>query len=160
MTLGLRRWQQEGHLHFITFSCAERKPYLIQREARDLFLESLEQARTKYSFNVFGYVVMPEHVHLLLSEPSDCPLPNALASIKLSVSEQSQQRRSGRSVITTSTSIHARKGWRSFGTSIAILLREDLSGTSWIGPGRVIASTLSIRLVLWASYAKELPWSA
>jgi len=36
---------------------------------RDLFLELLEQVRHRYRFAVIGYVIMPEHVHLLLSEP-------------------------------------------------------------------------------------------
>jgi REP element-mobilizing transposase RayT len=36
---------------------------------RDLFLEVLEQVRRRYRFVVVGYVVMPEHVHLLLGEP-------------------------------------------------------------------------------------------
>jgi REP element-mobilizing transposase RayT len=34
-----------------------------------LFLEVLEQVRRRYRFVVVGYVVMPEHVHLLFSEP-------------------------------------------------------------------------------------------
>jgi REP element-mobilizing transposase RayT len=29
----------------------------------------LEQTRQRYRFVVVGYVVMPEHIHLLLSEP-------------------------------------------------------------------------------------------
>jgi putative transposase len=36
---------------------------------RDLFLRVLEQVRRRYRFVVVGYVVMPEHVHLLISEP-------------------------------------------------------------------------------------------
>ena len=55
-----------GHLHFITFSCYHRRPFLSRR---DLFLRILEQVRLRYSFVVVGYVVMPEHVHLLISEP-------------------------------------------------------------------------------------------
>jgi len=39
------------------------------RTQRDVFLETLEQVRRRYRFVVVGYVVMPEHVHLLLSEP-------------------------------------------------------------------------------------------
>jgi REP element-mobilizing transposase RayT len=34
-----------------------------------LFLKVLEQARQRYGFVVVGYVVMPEHVHLLIGEP-------------------------------------------------------------------------------------------
>jgi putative transposase len=36
---------------------------------RDLFLTILEEARCKYRFVVHGYVVMPEHFHLLITEP-------------------------------------------------------------------------------------------
>ena len=38
-------------------------------KACDLFLEVMEQVRRRYRFVVVGYVVMPEHVHLLFSEP-------------------------------------------------------------------------------------------
>lgn len=34
-----------------------------------LFLQILEQVRLRYSFVAVGYVIMPEHVHLLISEP-------------------------------------------------------------------------------------------
>jgi putative transposase len=36
---------------------------------RDLFLNILEETRRKYKFAVHGYVVMPEHFHLLMTEP-------------------------------------------------------------------------------------------
>jgi REP element-mobilizing transposase RayT len=38
--------------------------------------------RRKYSFYVCGYVVMPEHVHILLREPDRKTLAAALQSIK------------------------------------------------------------------------------
>jgi len=40
---------------------------------------------------VYGYVVMPEHVHLLLSEPSDGMLPRAMQMLKTSVSIQARK---------------------------------------------------------------------
>jgi putative transposase len=36
---------------------------------RDLFLRLLEETRQKYRFIVVGYVVTPEHFHLLICEP-------------------------------------------------------------------------------------------
>ena len=75
MPLGLTRHQQKGHLHFITFSCYRREPYFNTPSSRDTFLDSLEQTRRRYNFEVLGYVVMPEHVHLLVSEPEDHELP-------------------------------------------------------------------------------------
>lgn len=65
----LRRYYGSGYLHFITTSCYQRRPLLSRRENRDLFLRVLEQVRKRYCFRVVGYVVMPEHVHLLIGEP-------------------------------------------------------------------------------------------
>ena len=93
MPLGLVRYQKEGDDHFITFSCYARQPYLNTPQARDIFLDSLELTRQRYNFDVLGYVVMPEHVHLLIGEPEDreIPLSKALQSLKLSVSKRLPQ---------------------------------------------------------------------
>jgi len=82
----LRRYQQAKDLHFITFSCYGRKPKLGTPAARDLFERSLEKVRQKYGLYVTGYVVMPEHVHLLLTEPATASLATALQALKQSVS--------------------------------------------------------------------------
>jgi len=94
MPLGLKRYQKEGDDHFITFSCYYREPYLNTPHARDIFLNSLELTRQRYNFGVLGYVVMPEHIHLLIGEPldRDIPLSKALHSLKLSVSKRLTQR--------------------------------------------------------------------
>jgi putative transposase len=69
MSTGLHRCYGSGYLHFITTSCYRRMPLLAKPENRDLLLEVLEVVRRRYRFVVVAYVVMPEHVHLLLSEP-------------------------------------------------------------------------------------------
>jgi putative transposase len=69
MPARLHRAYGTGYLHFITFSCYQRRPLLGAPQCRDLFLRILEETRSRYGFVVVGYVVMPEHVHLLLSEP-------------------------------------------------------------------------------------------
>ena len=65
----LKRYYTGKDLHFITCSCYRRRPLLGTAHRRDLFLKILEQARQRYRFVVVGYVVMPEHFHLLISEP-------------------------------------------------------------------------------------------
>ena len=65
----LHRFYGAGYLHFITTSCSQRRPLLGSSSSRDMFLQVLEQVRRRYAFVVVGYVVMPEHVHLLLGEP-------------------------------------------------------------------------------------------
>jgi putative transposase len=72
-------------MHFLTFSCYRRLPYFATPESRNLFEDALERIRKKNKFVVAGYVVMPEHVHLLVNEPARSSLDRAIKSIKLSV---------------------------------------------------------------------------
>ncbi len=83
MPLGLERWHGGHDLHFITFSCYDRRPLLATAQRRDLFLEVLERVRRRYRWVVLAYLVMPEHVHLLVSEPAERPLSTAMQALKL-----------------------------------------------------------------------------
>jgi len=76
----LRRAFGTGYLHFITTSSYRRMPWLGKPSRRDLFLRILEETRQRYGFVVVGYVVMPEHVHLLISEP-DPGTPSTLMQV-------------------------------------------------------------------------------
>ena len=78
-----KRYQQSGQSHFVTFSCYHRLPHLSER-LRDIVLSSLERTRTNYSFRVYGYV-LPEHVHLLVSEPDVEMLSKTIQALKISV---------------------------------------------------------------------------
>jgi putative transposase len=69
MPAGLHRTYGAHHLHFITCSCYRRLPFLGAGRSRDCFVSILERTRQRYRFVVVGYVVMPEHVHLLITEP-------------------------------------------------------------------------------------------
>ena len=69
MPWSLKRYYGAGNLHFITSSCYRRLPFLGNPRRRTVFLDLLEETRHRYSFVVVGYVVMPEHVHLLIGEP-------------------------------------------------------------------------------------------
>jgi putative transposase len=86
------RYQQTGEFHFLTFSCFHRRPYLSAGAAMDLFEDALERVRRRYLFVVGGYVVMPEHVHLLVNEPGRGPLSRTVQALKLSVSMRSRER--------------------------------------------------------------------
>ena len=88
MTLGLRRHQHEGDDHFITVSCHNRKPLLESDEAKQAFLHHLERVRERHDLQVFGYVLMPEHVHLLVSEPATIDLAQTMSVLKVQVSKQ------------------------------------------------------------------------
>lgn len=70
MPKGLTRRYGQGHLHFITCSCYRRLPLFASARAKNLFVEIPGEVRDRYGFVLVGYVVMPEHIHLLISEPA------------------------------------------------------------------------------------------
>ena len=82
MPTGLKRFQQTGDLHFITVSCFRHRQLLGTPEARNILQTILEQTRIKYDFNILGYVIMPDHAHLLVSEPTGYELKTAMQVIK------------------------------------------------------------------------------
>jgi putative transposase len=88
MPWGLKHYYGTGNLHFITWSCYRRKPLLGNPACRDLVLAVLELMRIRYRFAVIGYVVMPEHVHLLISEPLIGDPSKVIQAVKLSVSRR------------------------------------------------------------------------
>ena len=64
----LKRITGCGDLHFITFSCYQRRPLLASVRARNITVQILKEVRDRYRFALLGFVIMPQHVHLLLSE--------------------------------------------------------------------------------------------
>jgi putative transposase len=69
-------------------SCYRRQPLLGARHARDVFLRIFEQVRRKYKFEVVGYVVMPEHFHILIGEPEKGNPSTVLQVLKQSVARR------------------------------------------------------------------------
>ena len=92
MPCGLKRYQQTRQLHFVTFSCYHRRPLLADPQARGIFVQALETVRRWYGFWLIGYVVMPEHVHLLLSEPERKNLALVLQMLKQMVCRKLRSR--------------------------------------------------------------------
>jgi putative transposase len=80
MPKNLKRYYGDGHLHFITCSCYLRLPLLGDSSARNEFVKILGEVRIQYEFALAGYVVMPEHVHLLISE-SARGMPSAVLQV-------------------------------------------------------------------------------
>jgi putative transposase len=69
MPWGLTRYQHTGQSHFVTFCCYHRRPLFTTDTRRQIFENALERVRRSFCLRVYGYVVMPEHIHLLVSEP-------------------------------------------------------------------------------------------
>ena len=101
MTKGLHRYYGAEDLHFITCSCYRRQPQLSTAKRRDLFLKILQETRRKYRFVVHGYVIMPEHFHLLITEPEVGDPSVVMKVLKQRFSRQLNQRRRRTSSLQT-----------------------------------------------------------
>ena len=84
MPHGLVRYQHSNQSHFLTFSCYQRLPHFFNERFRDIFLDCLERTRRRYRFLVYAYVIMPEHVHLVVSEPEKGLLATSMQALKVS----------------------------------------------------------------------------
>jgi putative transposase len=87
------RYQDQGCLHFITFSCYHRMPLLDPLPAKQIFERELERVRLWYGCYITGYVVMPEHVHLLISEPERSKLSAVIQMLKQITSQKLRPKR-------------------------------------------------------------------
>jgi putative transposase len=88
MPWGLKRFQQTRQIHFLTFSCYHRQPKFTNASVCETFVDALERVRQNYNLCVYGYVVMPEHVHLLVNEPERSTLAQAIKSLKQGVARR------------------------------------------------------------------------
>ena len=61
-----RRSDEAGQARELTFSCYHRYPFLSRDRTRRWFLEALQEARGRWPIDLWAYVLMPEHVHLLV----------------------------------------------------------------------------------------------
>jgi putative transposase len=66
------RFNEPGQPRALTFSCYRHCAFLGRDRTREWFCESLDEARRKLAYQLWAYVVMPEHVHVLLY-PGDAP---------------------------------------------------------------------------------------
>ena len=66
-----RSYDIYGHARELTFSCYRRMPLLASERSRHWLVDSLTRARTRLRFELWAYVVMPEHVHILLRPLSE-----------------------------------------------------------------------------------------
>ena len=78
----LRHFDDLGTARFVTFSCYYRLPSLSHAGAKESVVEALDRARAKHGFCLLGYVLMPEHVHLVLFPPEAMKLGLVIREIK------------------------------------------------------------------------------
>ena len=75
-----------GHAHELTFSCYRGYKLLSKDRSRKWLVKAMSRARRIHDFHLWSYVIMPEHVHLILLPQKDkYRIDEILHSIKESV---------------------------------------------------------------------------
>lgn len=83
-----KRHNIPGDAHSLTFSCFRRQPFLSKDRTRTWLIDAIERARTLHAFDVWAYVIMPEHVHLVIYPTGDYSISRILTSIKQPVAKR------------------------------------------------------------------------
>jgi putative transposase len=78
----LRHYDDEGTDRFVTFSCYRRLAGFSDDRPKEILVHYLDIARNKHGFKIHGYVIMPEHVHLVLYPPEGMKLGLVIREIK------------------------------------------------------------------------------
>jgi len=65
-TRHFHRFDSEGQPYFVTAVTFDRRPIFRSAPVAELFIEVLYKTRAKYGFLLLGFVVMPDHVHVLV----------------------------------------------------------------------------------------------
>lgn len=78
-----------GHFHELTFSCFRNQNFFDSEMACTFFIDGIEKARSKQCFKILAYVIMPDHVHIIIfPEKEQYNISKILAGIKLPVSRK------------------------------------------------------------------------
>ena len=84
----LRRFDEPGHAHYLTFSCFREQRFLKSERACQWLVEAITETRAKRPFDLWAWVFMPEHVHLLLRPRRGICLSEILSGIKVPVAKR------------------------------------------------------------------------
>ena len=78
----VKHYEQELHAHYLTFSCYRRLWLFKHPDLYQRFINHLDQTRDRMGFKLWAYVVMPNHVHLLLFPGNDNTISKILFALK------------------------------------------------------------------------------
>jgi putative transposase len=83
-----KRYDVPGDAHFLTFSCFRRLPLFTRDRSRQWMLDAIALGRKKGEYDLWAYVIMPEHVHLVILPHVGVKISTILTTLKQSVSKR------------------------------------------------------------------------
>ncbi|HNY80431.1 MAG: transposase [Sedimentisphaerales bacterium] len=83
------RWNTPGQAHALTFSCYCNRPFLSKQRTCEWLVQAIDAARRRHAFDLWAYVFMPDHVHLVIyPRCEDYSISRILLSIRQPVSRK------------------------------------------------------------------------
>jgi len=80
--MSLKRISNPNHARFLTASTFRRTKLFDSISIRDEFVGQLQGSREKHAVLLYAWVIMPDHVHLLVREPRSGDIEPFLRSLK------------------------------------------------------------------------------
>jgi len=77
-----KRFENENDIHFLTFSTYKRLRIFTEDDLCKLFVNHLESARERRKFELYAFVVMPNHIHMLIKPDINATVGKVLGSLK------------------------------------------------------------------------------
>jgi len=92
----LHRYDFPGLMHFWTFSTYRRLTFFWHDAIKQIAVDGLRHLQSKFSICLVGYVIMPEHLHVLLypharGEPTPQPISKLLHAFKRKVGQEGKK---------------------------------------------------------------------
>ncbi|MCK5654258.1 MAG: transposase, partial [Dehalococcoidia bacterium] len=91
----LPKFDDNSYVHFITTNTYKNYPCFQYEELSQILLEELKFYSAKLGFALIGYVIMPDHVHLLLwwdsEEKPELGISNIVGRIKTMTSKRAKR---------------------------------------------------------------------
>ncbi|MBN1506291.1 MAG: transposase [Sedimentisphaerales bacterium] len=83
------RWNTGGHAHELTFSCYHNRLFLSKERTCTFLVDAIAASRKKHDFDLWAYVFMPDHVHVVICpRQPEYSISAILRSIKQPVSRR------------------------------------------------------------------------
>ena len=83
-----KRFDVDGDAHCLTFSCFHRLPLLSRKRSCLWMCEALKMRKERDLYDLWAYVIMPEHVHIVLLPHPGVKISRILNTLKQSVSKR------------------------------------------------------------------------
>ena len=110
----LKHYDHDGRARFITFGVHQRNPVLTDTTLRRLVIKCIDDIRNDYKLRLIGYVIMPEHVHLVLIPPEEVKLGYVIGELKRISARQIHRHLDNTDSVLTNRFMVTRNGRKKF----------------------------------------------